>query len=179
MHNRQRNGRMSSLSHFVMWIVATISSKFLALSYFFDMAPKLFQKVESLTFQKMYGGICHLKWYRWPNFMDLAHGLVSVVIQVVVTCNITMMSQWASWRPKSPATQRLFNYLLWPKKHQSSASLALCEGNSPVTGEFPTQWASNAAKSFHLMTSSWMNKSKLICLLVVIHKLAHGNCINI
>ena len=59
-----------------MWIVATISSKFLAFSYFFDMAPRLFQKVESLTFQKMYGGICHLKWYRWPNFMDLAHGLM-------------------------------------------------------------------------------------------------------
>ena len=58
-----------------MWLVATISSKFLALSYFFDMAPILFQKVESLTFQKMFGGICHLKWYRWINFMDLAHGL--------------------------------------------------------------------------------------------------------
>ena len=60
----------------MMWIVVTISSKFLALSYFFDMPPRLFQKVESLTFQKIYGGICHLKWYRWTNFMDLAHGLV-------------------------------------------------------------------------------------------------------
>ena len=30
------------------------------------------------------------------------------------------------------------------RKHQSSASLALCVGNSPVTGEFPTQRASNA-----------------------------------
>ena len=30
------------------------------------------------------------------------------------------------------------------RKHQSSALLALCEGNSPVTGEFPTQWTSNA-----------------------------------
>ena len=28
------------------------------------------------------------------------------------------------------------------KNHQSSVSLALCEGNSPVTGEFPTQKAS-------------------------------------
>ena len=59
-----------------MRMVASISSKFLAISYFFDMAPRLFQKVESLTFQKMYGGICHLKWYRWTNFMDLAHGLL-------------------------------------------------------------------------------------------------------
>ena len=29
------------------------------------------------------------------------------------------------------------------RKHPSAASLALC-GNSPVTGEFPTQMASNA-----------------------------------
>ena len=29
------------------------------------------------------------------------------------------------------------------RKHQSSALLALCEGNPPVTGGFPTQWASN------------------------------------
>ena len=30
----------------------------------------------------------------------------------------------------------------------------LCAGNSPVTGKFPAQMASNAKKSFHLMTSS-------------------------
>ena len=30
------------------------------------------------------------------------------------------------------------------RKHQSSASLAFCAGNLPVTGEFPTQRASNA-----------------------------------
>ena len=30
------------------------------------------------------------------------------------------------------------------RKYQSSALLALCEGNSPVTGEFPSQKASNA-----------------------------------
>ena len=30
------------------------------------------------------------------------------------------------------------------RKHQSSASLAFVEGNSPVTGEFPAQRASNA-----------------------------------
>ena len=33
-------------------------------------------------------------------------------------------------------------------KHQSSALLALCEGNSPVTGEFATQRAKNAEKAF-------------------------------
>ena len=30
------------------------------------------------------------------------------------------------------------------RKHQSSASLAICAGNSPMTGEFPAQRASNA-----------------------------------
>ena len=30
------------------------------------------------------------------------------------------------------------------RKHQSSASLPLCVGNSPGTGEFPAQMASNA-----------------------------------
>ena len=36
-----------------------------------------------------------------------------------------------------------------------------CEGNSPVTGEFPAQRASNAEKSFHLMTSSWIRKTEV------------------
>ena len=30
------------------------------------------------------------------------------------------------------------------RKHQSSALLAICAGNSPGTGEFPAQMASNA-----------------------------------
>ena len=32
------------------------------------------------------------------------------------------------------------------RKYQSSASLAFCVGNSPVTGEFPAQRTSNAEK---------------------------------
>ena len=34
------------------------------------------------------------------------------------------------------------------RQHRSSASLAFCEGNSPVTGEFPAQRTSNAEKVF-------------------------------
>ena len=34
------------------------------------------------------------------------------------------------------------------RKHQSSASLAFVRGNSPVTGEFPAQMASNAKNIF-------------------------------
>ena len=58
------------------------------------------------------------------------------------------------------------------RKHQSSASLALCVGNSPVTGEFPTQMASNtenvsiwwrhhAMSSFGMTTPHWV-KGKIV-----------------
>ena len=40
------------------------------------------------------------------------------------------------------------------KKTSKLRVTGLCEGNSPVTGEFPAQRASNAEKCFHLMTSS-------------------------
>ena len=40
------------------------------------------------------------------------------------------------------------------RKHQKLRVTGLYEGNSPVTGEFPAQMASNAENVFHLMTSS-------------------------
>ena len=40
------------------------------------------------------------------------------------------------------------------KKTSKLRLSGLCEGNSPVTGEFPSQRASNAEKWFHLMPSS-------------------------
>ena len=42
------------------------------------------------------------------------------------------------------------------RKHQSSASLAFCEGNSLGTGEFPEQRSSNAENVFIMITSSWV-----------------------
>ena len=42
------------------------------------------------------------------------------------------------------------------KKTSKLRVTGLWEGNSPVTGEFPAQKASNAKKCFHLMTSSWI-----------------------
>ena len=41
------------------------------------------------------------------------------------------------------------------KKTSKFRVTGLCAGNSPRTGEFPTQMASNAEFFFHLMTSSW------------------------
>ena len=71
---------------------------------------------------------------------------------------ITVTSEWARWRLKSPAS-RLFTQSLFrrrSKKIPKPRVTGLCEGNSPVTGEFPAQQrASNAENIFHLMTSSW------------------------
>ena len=47
---------------------------------------------------------------------------------------------------------------LFRRKSRETSKLrvtGLCAGNSPVTGEFPAQWASNAESFFHLMTSAW------------------------
>ena len=38
----------------------------------------------------------------------------------------------------------------------------LCEGNSPVTGEFPAQRASNAENVSTLMTSSWLQRNSVV-----------------
>ena len=50
----------------------------------------------------------------------------------------------------------LFNRLFRHRSKKTSKLhvTGLCEGNLPVTGEFPAQRASNAEKCFHLMTSS-------------------------
>ena len=44
------------------------------------------------------------------------------------------------------------------KKTSKLRVTGLCEGNSPVTGEFPAQRASSAEKCFHLITTSWVTQ---------------------
>ena len=39
------------------------------------------------------------------------------------------------------------------RNHQRSALLAVCEGNPPLTGGFPSQMASHVGSIFHGMTS--------------------------
>ena len=58
---------------------------------------------------------------------------------------ITMTSWWARWRLKSPASPCLLNcwFRCSSKKTSKLRVSGLCAGNSPVTGEFPAQWASN------------------------------------
>ena len=70
--------------------------------------------------------------------------------------NDVMMSPMAS--PTESPASRLFTQPLFKRRSKKISKLrvtGLCEGNSPVTGEFPTQRASNAEKSFHVMTSLW------------------------
>ena len=60
--------------------------------------------------------------------------------------SITVPSWWAWWRLKSPAS-RLFTQSLFRPRSKKTSKLrvnGLCAGNSPVTGEFPAQRASNA-----------------------------------
>ena len=59
---------------------------------------------------------------------------------------ITMTSKWARSRPKSPAL-RMFIQPLSRRRSKKTSKLrvtGLCTGNSPGTGEFPAQMASNA-----------------------------------
>ena len=55
-----------------------------------------------------------------------------------------MTSRWAQWRLKSPAS-RLFTQLFIHKSKKTSKLrvTGICEGNSPVTGEFHAQRSSN------------------------------------
>ena len=50
-----------------------------------------------------------------------------------------MTSLWARWRLKSPASR------VFTQTSKLRATGQLCKGNSPVTGDFPEQRASNAA----------------------------------
>ena len=54
----------------------------------------------------------------------------------------------------------VYLYRLFRRRSKKTSKLhftGLCEGNSPVTGEFPSQRASNSEDFFHLMTSSWLH----------------------
>ena len=57
---------------------------------------------------------------------------------------ITMMSRWAPWRLKSPASGLFAQSFVSLKKTSKLRITGICEGNPPVTGGFPSQRASNA-----------------------------------
>ena len=75
---------------------------------------------------------------------------------------ITMTSKWVRWRLKSQ-NSRLFTQLFIQSQIKETSKLratGLCEGNSPVTGEFPAQRASKAENvsiwwRHHGLKSNW------------------------
>ena len=70
-------------------------------------------------------------------------------------------SQWRHNGHDSVSNQQLHDCLLnrlFRRRSKKTSKLrvtGLCARNSPETGEFPAQMASNADFFFHLMTSSW------------------------
>ena len=55
-----------------------------------------------------------------------------------------------NYQPYDCLLNRLFR-----RRSKKLRVTGLCAGNSPATGEFPAQRASNTENVFHLMTSSW------------------------
>ena len=100
-----------------------------------------------------------IHYLNWWWFSSLTFKCISRPHESMSCLNFTVTSQWALWRLKSLAHDCLLNCLFRciSKKASKLCVTGLCVGNSPVTGEFPTQRASNAENG----TSSW------ICRLIV------------
>ena len=100
-------------------------------------------------------------WNEYPSLFDLYGSNCAYPLLTAITIfqHITLTSQWPSWRLKSPAMNFLCNRLfkLISKKTSKPALLILCEGNSPVTGEFPSQRTSDAEN-----VSIWWRHNELI-----------------
>ena len=88
--------------------------------------------------------LCHLPW-KSLMFHEISSNILHKANMDAFTANITVASQWVRWRLKSPAS-RLFTQSIIRKSKKTAKLRAtgLWAGNSPVTGEFPAQRASNA-----------------------------------
>ena len=102
-------------------------------------------------------GFCTHSWASWTmaGHNDTMDNMWTVIktqkVHVVIMTKMSLESHhWSHW-----TLECLFKSLfrLTSKKHQRSALLALCEGNPPDNGGFPSQRASNVC--FHFLMSSW------------------------
>ena len=90
----------------------------------------------------------HTYWHRtsikWWNYF--VYHFIIYTANGVKFIIITVTSTWARWCLKSPAYRLLLNRLFGrrSKKASKHCVTGLCEGNSPVTGEFPAQRASDS-----------------------------------
>ena len=75
-----------------------------------------------------------------------------------ITVSITMTSQWARWRLKSPASGLFTQPFIQTQIKENIKALRHWPlWNSPVTGEFPAQMASNAEN----VPIWWLHHSKM------------------
>ena len=86
---------------------------------------------------------------------------VFVLPDVILRLSITMTSWWARWRLKSPASRLFIRPFI---RAQIKANVKaprhwpLCVGNSPGTGEFPAQMASNAENVSIWWRHHWLHQ---------------------
>ena len=78
--------------------------------------------------------------------LNFAFNSSSYIYSPNIYHTITVTSWWARWRFKSPASRLFIQPVIQAQIKENIKALRhwLCEGNSPVTGEFPAQRASNA-----------------------------------
>ena len=71
---------------------------------------------------------------------------ITMIMIFLWCCYITVTSSWARWRLKSPASPLFTQPFIQAqiKETLKRSVTGLCMGNSPLTGEFPAQMASNA-----------------------------------
>ena len=100
------------------------------------------KRVANTSFNKVYSYIC-----------------VCVCVYHVLIRGDAYVVSWAAWEDVYSIVslhwrhnERLF--MCRSKKTSKLCVTGLCVGNSPVTGEFPAQRASNAERGFPFMTSS-------------------------
>ena len=90
-------------------------------------------------------GILHDRYTRWPVRPKMARQHYLPYSWYSEVCHITVTSQWAPWRLKSPAYRLLLNrwFRRTSKKTSKPRVTGLCEGNPLVTDGFLSQRVSN------------------------------------
>ena len=87
------------------------------------------------------------KWF-WNRFRVWCNQTGPKCCRCCACCEIhAVTSQWARWRLESPASRSLSQPLVQAQIKENTPKLrvnGLCEGNSPVTGGFPSQRSSDA-----------------------------------
>ena len=82
--------------------------------------------------------------YIWCDQGGCSHEIYAAIKNINLHYNVVIMRAMASQIISLTIVYSTVYSDANRRKHQSSASLALCEGNSPVTGEFSALRASNA-----------------------------------